>query len=153
MTEQLEIKGSQKRFWGILLPAYLVCSAILLRFSQWGLAVFAPKVDMPLRIFAGYMPIVLLVILLILMFALYRKYLGLSFLFTATHLVLKHHGRRVELPWDDIQVYEEKSVAVIRDSSQQVVIHRFFFDELPRLCELVREAHRYKRKDWGTGPG
>jgi hypothetical protein len=150
--DELVLSGTQKRFWGILVPAFLIVSGILFKFSHWGLRVFHPRADMEMRIFSGYVPPIIVIVLLLMLVALYWKYLGMSFQFMPDGLVLKHHGRRYEFDWANVQVYDSKRIVLIRDPSKQAVVHKAFFKEVDRLCELVREAHRYKRKDWGTGP-
>lgn len=152
MAEELLLKGTQRRFWGLLVPAYLICSIILIRFSFWGLKVFHPKVDMPLRTVTGYGPLVVIAFNLILLIALYWKFTGMSFQFTTSNLVFKHHGRRFEFPWEEVRIHQEKRIAVLNIGRRRVVIHKFFFNDLARLCKLVNEARAYSRRDWGTGP-
>lgn len=152
MQEDIVFKDSPKRFWVFLVPALVGYSIVLFRFSRWGLAVFSPKADMPLRLAVGYLPLLVVPICFVLVFLVYWRYLDLLFEFTPDSLVLKHRGQRYEFSWNDLQVTECRRYCEFRDLQRRVVVHRAFFDGLPRLCEMVREARRYKRKDWGVGP-
>lgn len=140
------------RFWAFLVPALVGYSLVMLRFSRWGLSVFSPKADMPLRLAVGYLPLAVVPVCFVLVFFVYWRYLDLVFEFSADCLVLKHRGKRHEFAWSELQVTEHSRYCEFRDLKRRLVVHRAFFDDLPRLCQMAREARRYKRKDWGVGP-